>query len=91
MATISDGEARTILDRPWVVRPQEWESRTAHNTVRGGDRSWQVALKTNVREVEGSTIVTVYHPWIAEEIASLHNEALLARVAANLHHENLDV
>ena len=76
MATISDEQAREILERPWVVRPQEWESRTAHNTVRGVDRSWQVALKTNVRGVEGATIVTVYHQVIAEEIVNLHNEAL---------------
>ena len=75
MAAISDEQAREILERPWVVRPQEWESRTAHNTVRGVDRSWQVALKADGAE-EGPTILTVYHQAIAEEIVKLHNEAL---------------
>ena len=78
MAAISDEQARAILERPWVVRPQEWELHTAHNTVRGADRSWQVALKADGEE-EGPTIVTVYHPSIAEEIVRLHNQALVMR------------
>ena len=78
MAMISDEGAREILERPWVVRPQEWELRTTHNTVRGVDRSWQVALGVDGEE-EGPTITTVYHPSIAEEIVRLHNQALVMR------------
>ena len=71
----SDEQARVILDHPWCVRLQEWQMHTIDNSVRGVDRSWLVALEA-VGSVDGATIVTVYHPLVAEEIVRLHNTCL---------------